>query len=66
MSLPATTRHRWGLDDGGDVAYIDLGDAVVIVPGGVEKLRRHVLESVSEADWEHAQAGFGDPELANE
>ena len=66
MSLPATARHRWGLDGGGDVAFVDLGDAVVIVPGGVEKLRRHLLESVAEADWEHARTGFGEPELANE
>jgi hypothetical protein len=25
--------YRWGLDDGGDVGYLDLGDAIVIVPG---------------------------------
>ena len=29
MSLPASARHRWGLDEGGDVAYLDLGIAVV-------------------------------------
>ena len=32
MSLPARARHRWGLDDGGEVGFLDLGDAVVIVP----------------------------------
>ena len=33
-SLPADLRHRWGLDDGGDIGFIDLGEAALIVPGG--------------------------------
>jgi bifunctional DNA-binding transcriptional regulator/antitoxin component of YhaV-PrlF toxin-antitoxin module len=66
MSLPASTRHRWGLDDGGEVGYLDIGDAVLLVPGGVDQLRAALLDAVSDADWEAARAGFGDPELANE
>jgi bifunctional DNA-binding transcriptional regulator/antitoxin component of YhaV-PrlF toxin-antitoxin module len=66
MSLPASTRHRWGLDDGGEVGYLDVGDAIVLVPGGIDRLRSALLGAVSEADWEAARAGFGDPELANE
>jgi hypothetical protein len=66
MSLPAATRHRWGLDDGGEVGYLDIGDGILLVPGGVERLRTQLLAAVSDADWEAARAGFGDPELANE
>jgi hypothetical protein len=66
MSLPARARHRWGLDDGGEVGFLDLGDAVVIVPARVEELRRELLGAVGEADWEAARSGFGDRELANE
>jgi hypothetical protein len=66
MSLPATTRHRWGLDDGGEVGYLDVGDAILIVPGGVHRLRAALLDSVSNADWEVARDGFGDSDLANE
>jgi bifunctional DNA-binding transcriptional regulator/antitoxin component of YhaV-PrlF toxin-antitoxin module len=66
MSLPASTRHRWGLDEGGEVGYLDVGDAVVLVPGGVEQLRAALLDAVSDADWDAARSGFGDPELANE
>ncbi len=66
LSLPATARHRWGLDEGGEVGYVDLGDAVVIVPSGVDELRRQLLESVADEDWHDARAGLGDPELANE
>ena len=66
MSLPAAARHRWGLADGGEVAYLDLGDLVVLVPGQVESLRQELLESVSDEDWELARTGFGDPDLATE
>jgi bifunctional DNA-binding transcriptional regulator/antitoxin component of YhaV-PrlF toxin-antitoxin module len=66
MSLPAAARHRWGLDAGGEVGYLDIGDALVIVPGGVEQLRRQLLESIGAEDWALARSGFGDPELANE
>lgn len=66
MSLPATVCRRWGLDCGGKVGFLDIGDAVLLVPGGVEDLRRELLESVSDQDWQLARAGFGDPDLANE
>jgi hypothetical protein len=66
MSLPSTTRHRWGLDDGGDVGYLDLGDAIVIVPGGTTAIRRKLLDSLTATDWELARAGFGDEDLANQ
>lgn len=66
MSLPASTRHRWGLDEGGEVGYLDLGDAIVLVPGGVDALRRQLLASVTDADWNEARLGYGDVELATE
>ena len=59
-------RRRWGLQDGGDVAYLDLGDAVILVAGRVESLRRELLESVTAEDWELALTGFGAPDLATE
>jgi hypothetical protein len=66
MSLPASTRHRWGLDEGGAVGYLDLGDAVMLVPGGVEQLRAALLDAVGEDIWESARRGFGDPDLADQ
>ena len=63
MALPAQARHRWRLDDGGTVGWIDLGDAVVLVPGPIEELRRELLTG---ADWDEARRGFGEPELANQ
>ena len=66
MSLPASARHRWGLDEGGSVGFLDVGEAIVLIPGGVARLRSAALEAVSDDDWADAQTGFGDPELATE
>ena len=66
MSLPSGARHRWGLDEGGDVGYLDLGDAIVIVPGGTEAVRRGLLAMVTDRDWALARSGFGDDELADQ
>jgi len=66
MSLPATARNRWGLEGGGDVGYLDLGDAIVIVPGGTDALRRRLIDAITDAEWDDARSGFGDPDLANE
>ncbi len=66
MSLPASARHRWGLEEGGELTYLDLGDAVILVPGGVDGLRRWMVESVTSEDWSAARAGFGDADLVSE
>lgn len=63
MALPAQARHRWGLDDGGVIGWLDLGDSVLLVPGGISELRNELLAN---ADWDAARSGFGDPELANQ
>jgi bifunctional DNA-binding transcriptional regulator/antitoxin component of YhaV-PrlF toxin-antitoxin module len=65
MSLPATARRRWGLDAGGEVGFLDLGDALVIVPEGVDVLRRELIDAVTAEGWAEARAGFGDPDLAD-
>ncbi len=62
MSVPATVRHRWGLDQGGRVTVIDLGDAVVLLPPG----SRHQLIANALTAEEHRQfvASLDDPDLA--
>jgi hypothetical protein len=65
MSLPAVARHRWGLDDGGEVGFLDVGDAVILVPGGVDDLRRRLFGAITDEDWARASGGFGDTDLAN-
>lgn len=66
MSLPAQARHRWGLDDGGDVGWVDLGDVLLLVPGGTTQARAALLEQLTGDDWADAAAGFGDTDIANQ
>ncbi len=66
MSLPASARHRWGLEDGGDLSFIDVGDAVVLIPEGVDELRRRLIGAVTDDEWERARRGFDDPDLVSE
>lgn len=66
MSLPAQARRRWGLHGGGELGWIDLGDAVLLLPGGVPAARAALLETLDGSDWREAAAGFGDPDLANQ
>ena len=62
MSVPAAVRHRWGLDQGGRVTVIDLGDAVVLLPAGA---RQRLLASALSAE-DHARfvSTLEDPDLA--
>ena len=66
MSLPAAARHRWALDHGGRIGYLDLGDAIVLVPGGVDELRRELFGQITDDVWEAAARGFGDSDLATQ
>ncbi|MDP9403228.1 MAG: AbrB/MazE/SpoVT family DNA-binding domain-containing protein [Actinomycetota bacterium] len=65
VSLPAEVCARWNLGDGGQVVYLDLGDALLLVPSAASH-RRRLLGAVTEAEWQAAAAGFGDPDLADE
>jgi bifunctional DNA-binding transcriptional regulator/antitoxin component of YhaV-PrlF toxin-antitoxin module len=66
MSLPAQARHRWGLDAGGEIGWVDLGDLLLLVPGGATQARAALLHQLTDEDWADAAAGFGDAELANQ
>ncbi len=62
MSVPAAVRHRWGLDDGGRVVVVDLGDAVVLLPpGGRQRL---LAEALSAEEHREFVASLGDADLA--
>jgi AbrB family looped-hinge helix DNA binding protein len=66
MSLPADARHRWGLDEGGDVSYVDVGDAVILIPEGADALRRRLIDAVTDEEWQRARRRFGDADLVSE
>lgn len=64
-SLPAELRHRWGIDEGGEVGFIDLGDAALIVPGGVTAARRELRRVLADR-YEQGLAGIADPDLVDQ
>lgn len=64
-SLPAELRHRWGIDEGGEVGFIDLGGAALIVPGGLTAARRELRRVLAER-YESGLAALDDPDLADQ
>ena len=49
MALPAETRRRWNLGEGGSVEVADLGEALLIVPAGRGGLRALLRDAIEEA-----------------
>lgn len=62
MSVPAAIRHRWGLDGGGRVTVVDLGEVAVLLPPGARE--RLIDEVLSAEDHRRFVAELDDPDLA--
>ena len=62
MSVPAAVRHRWGLDQGGRVTVVDLGDAVILLPAGGRQ--RLLANALTAEDHRRFVRGLDDPDLA--
>ena len=62
MSVPAPVRHRWGLDNGGRITVIDLGDAVVLLPPGARQ--QLLADALPAEEHRHHVESLGDPDLA--
>ena len=66
-SLPASLRHRWGIEDGGEVAFIDLGDAALVLPGGIAVARRELRNKlIDDGAYEAGVSALTDPDLADQ
>lgn len=66
-SLPAGLRHRWGIEDGGEVAFVDLGDAALVLPGGEKAARAELRRRlVNDGAYEVGVAALTDPDLADQ
>jgi AbrB family looped-hinge helix DNA binding protein len=64
-SLPAELRHRWGIEAGGEVSFIDMGDAALILPGGIDQARAE-LRRVLDERYETGLEAIGDPDLVDQ
>ena len=65
-TLPAALRHRWSIDDGGEVAFLDLGDAALVLPGGIEPARAELRRVLSSGAYERGIALIDDADLADQ
>lgn len=64
-SLPADLRHRWGIEGGGEISFIDLGDAALVIPGGVQVARRE-LHRVLRERYTAGTMAIEDPDLVDQ
>ncbi len=64
-SLPAELRRRWGIADGGEIGVIDLGDAALIVPGGI-RVARAELRRVLRDRYDAGLDAIDDSDLADQ
>lgn len=65
-NLPASLRHRWGIRDGGEVAFLDLGDAALVLPGGIGQATAELRRVLSEGAYELGVSLIDDPDLADQ
>lgn len=65
-SLPAALRHRWGIDGGGEVTIIDLGDAALVVPGGSGAATGELHRVLRDGGYERGLTLIDDPDLADQ
>jgi hypothetical protein len=64
--LPAELRHRWGIDEGGEVAFLDLGQAALVLPGGIESARAELRRVLLAGGYEQGVAMIDDPDLGDQ
>lgn len=64
--MPAAARHRWAIDGGGELGAIDLGTAVLLVPGGQAAARRALAEALAQGRYRTAVAEIEDPDLLDQ
>jgi bifunctional DNA-binding transcriptional regulator/antitoxin component of YhaV-PrlF toxin-antitoxin module len=64
-NLPAELRHRWGIEGGGEIVFIDLGDAALVLPGGIGHARAE-LKRVLTTRYNIGVAAIEDPDLVDQ
>ena len=66
FSLPADARHRWGIEDGGEVEVFDLGNCVVMLPVGESSARASLAHALTAARYRRHVDAVDDPNLRDE
>jgi AbrB family looped-hinge helix DNA binding protein len=64
-SLPAELRHRWGIQEGGEVTFIDLGDSALVLPGDMAQAKAELRRVLGER-YEMGLEEIDDPDLVDQ
>ena len=64
-AIPANLRHRWGISNGGEVGFIDLGGAALIIPGGIDAAKAE-LRRVLKSRYTEGLSTIDDPDLVDQ
>jgi bifunctional DNA-binding transcriptional regulator/antitoxin component of YhaV-PrlF toxin-antitoxin module len=64
-SIPSELRRRWGIEDGGEIAFVDLGDSALVLPGGIAAAKAE-LKRVLDSRYDAGLATINNPELADQ
>lgn len=64
-TLSANLRRRWGIEDGGEVGVLDLGNAALIVPGGIDSAKLELFR-VLKTTYANGLDQLDDPELQDQ
>jgi bifunctional DNA-binding transcriptional regulator/antitoxin component of YhaV-PrlF toxin-antitoxin module len=65
-SLPAALRRRWGIEKGGEVAFVDLGAAALVLPGGSAAAQKELRRVLLGGAYEEGVAVVDEPDLADQ
>ena len=64
--MPAALRQRWGIDEGGEVAFVDLGHAALLLPGGSRSALAEMRRVLEGGAYERGVELIDDPDLADQ
>jgi len=64
-TLPANLRRRLGIENGGEVGVLDLGNAALVVPGGIESAKMELFR-VLKTNYVDGLDQMDDPELQDQ
>ncbi len=64
-TLPAILRRRWGIEEGGEIGVLDLGNAALVVPGGIESAKLELFR-VLKTTYADGLDQLDDPELQDQ
>src|SRR5438477_1257367 len=65
-SLPAALRRRWGIENGGEIAFVDLGGSALVLPGGTRAARKELRRVLLGGAYEAGVLALGEPDLADQ